>query len=138
MRIGVSTCKAVADSIDNRGIRHLDFSDNPITDYAMHRVRDIVAKLEVQSLNMASTMMSGEGFELLMEELVKHPYLKSLDIGRAAGSDFKNSLGVQGAVMVSAFLIKNDLIESLNLDDNAIGPDGGECIGIALSQNSGL
>ena len=40
--------------------------------------------------------------------------------------------------MVSAFLIKNNLIERIDLDDNGMGPDGGECIGIALSQNSGL
>ena len=83
MRIGISTCKAISDNIEGRGVCHVNLSDNPISDYAMHNVRDIVSKLELQSLNMASTMMSGEGFELLMEELVKHPYLKILDIGSA-------------------------------------------------------
>lgn len=54
------------------------------------------------------------------------------------GSMRKNSLGVQGAVCVSALLIKNKVLESLCINDNDLGPDGGECIGIALSQNDTL
>ena len=50
----------------------------------------------------------------------------------------KNSLGIQGAVCISALLIKNQNIESLSINDNDLGPDGGECIGIALSQNDTL
>jgi len=30
-------------------------------------------------------------------------------------------------------LIRNKVIESLSINDNDLGPDGGECIGIALS-----
>jgi Ran GTPase-activating protein (RanGAP) involved in mRNA processing and transport len=35
-------------------------------------------------------------------------------------------------------LIRNKIIESLSINDNDLGPDGGECIGIALSQNETL
>jgi len=35
-------------------------------------------------------------------------------------------------------LIRNKYIESLSINDNDLGPDGGECIGIALSQNESL
>lgn len=45
----------------------------------------------------------------------------------------KNSLGIQGAVCVAAMLIRNRAIESLSINDNDLGADGGECVGIALS-----
>ena len=45
----------------------------------------------------------------------------------------KNSLGIQGAVCVAAMLIRNRTLESLSINDNDLGPDGGECVGIALS-----
>lgn len=35
-------------------------------------------------------------------------------------------------------LIKNKTLESLSINDNDLGPDGGECVGIALSQNETL
>jgi hypothetical protein len=35
-------------------------------------------------------------------------------------------------------MIKNKVIESLSISDNDLGTDGGECIGIALSQNDTL
>ena len=59
-------------------------------------------------------------------------------MGIIEGSMRKNSLGIQGAVCISALLIKNKVIESLSINDNDLGPDGGECIGIALSQNDSL
>lgn len=35
-------------------------------------------------------------------------------------------------------LIRNKTLESLSINDNDFGADGGECIGIALSQNDTL
>ena len=35
-------------------------------------------------------------------------------------------------------MIRNKTIESLSINDNDFGPDGGECIGVALSQNDTL
>ena len=78
-------------------------------------------------------MISGEGLELFLDDLIANTQLKHLDIGVVEGSMRKNSLGIQGAVCISAMLIRNKVLESLSINDNDLGPDGGECIGIALS-----
>ena len=54
------------------------------------------------------------------------------------GSIRKNSLGIQGAMNISAILIKNKTLEYLSVNDNDLGADAGECLGIALSLNSTL
>ena len=77
-------------------------------------------------------MISGEGLELLLNDLIYNKCLKSLDLGVFEGSMRKNSLGIQGAVCISTLLIKNTTIESLAINDTDLGADGGECIGIAL------
>ena len=59
-------------------------------------------------------------------------------MGGIEGSTKKNTLGVQGAVCISAMLIKNKVIESLSVNSNDLGPEGGECIGIALQDNDTL
>lgn len=78
-------------------------------------------------------MISGEGLELILDDLISNPKLKTLDLGVIEGSMRKNSLGIQGSVCVSAILIRNKTVESISINDNDLGPDGGECIGIALS-----
>lgn len=104
----------------------------------MHAIKNIMKKANLKSLNLASNMISGEGLELLIDDLIENKYLKHLDLGVIEGSMRKNSLGIQGSVCVSALLIKNKILESLSINDNDLGPDGGECIGIALSQNDTL
>lgn len=104
----------------------------------MHAIKNIIKNSELKSLNLASNMISGEGLELFLDDLIQDRYLRSLDLGVVEGSMRKNSLGIQGAVCISALLIKNQTIESLSINDNDLGPDGGECIGIALSQNDTL
>lgn len=104
----------------------------------MHAVKSILKNSDLKSLNLASNMISGEGFELLLDDLIEDKRLQHLDLGIVEGSMRKNSLGIQGAVCVSALLIKNKVMESLSINDNDLGPDGGECIGIALSQNDTL
>ena len=83
-------------------------------------------------------MISGEGLELFLDDLIENKDLQHLDLGVVEASMRKNSLGIQGAVCISALLIKNKVLESLSINDNDLGPDGGECIGIALSQNDTL
>jgi len=83
-------------------------------------------------------MISGEGLELILDDLISNTHVKTLDIGVVEGSMRKNSLGIQGAVCVSAILIRNKIVENISINDNDLGPDGGECIGIALSQNTTL
>jgi NLR family CARD domain-containing protein 3 len=99
---------------------------------------NILKNASLKSLNLASNMISGEGFELLLDDLISNKNLNHLDMGIIEGSMRKNSLGIQGAVCISALLIKNKVMESLSINDNDLGPDGGECIGIALSQNDSL
>jgi hypothetical protein len=45
----------------------------------------------------------------------------------------KNSLGIQGAVCLAALLVRNKTLESLAINDNDFGSDGGEAIGVALA-----
>ena len=78
-------------------------------------------------------MISGEGLEHILDALIEHKTLKHLDLGVVGTCHRKNSLGMQGAVCLSALVIKNRVLESLCIDDNDLGPIGGECIGHALS-----
>jgi hypothetical protein len=78
-------------------------------------------------------MISGEGLELFLDDLIANTSIKSLDLGVIESSMRKNSLGIQGAVCIAALLIRNKTMQSLSISDNDFGPDGGECIGVALS-----
>jgi hypothetical protein len=78
-------------------------------------------------------MISGEGLELFLDDLIANTSIKSLDLGVIESSMRKNSLGLQGAVCIAALLIRNKTMQSLSISDNDFGPDGGECIGVALS-----
>jgi hypothetical protein len=88
--------------------------------------------LLVKSINLASNMISGEGLELFLDDLIVNTTLQHLDVGVAEGSMRKKSLGIQ-AVCVAAMHIRNKTLESLSINDNDLGADGGECVGIALS-----
>ena len=87
---------------------------------------------------MASNMISGEGLEIVLPELISNTSLLHLDLGVVESSVRKNSLGMHGAVCISSMLMRNQTLEYLCLDDNDFGPDGGECIGVALGQNETL
>jgi len=97
----------------------------------MHAVKNLLNGLS--HLNLASNMISGDGLELILEDLIKNTTLKSLDLGVMEGSIRNNSLGIQGAICISALLIRNKTLEMLSLNDNDLGSDGGECLGIALA-----
>jgi Ran GTPase-activating protein (RanGAP) involved in mRNA processing and transport len=100
----------------------------------MQAIKNIIKNSQhLHMLNLASNMISGEGLELFLDDLIDNHDLRQLDLGVVEGSMRKNSLGIQGAVCIAALLIKNKVIESLSINDNDLGPDGGECIGIALS-----
>ena len=133
---------ALSNNFDRRTgkkVERLNLSDNSISDFCMHSVKGILKSCDkLKSFNLASNMISGEGLELFLDDVISNTELKHLDLGVVEGSMRKNSLGIQGAVCVSALLIKNKIIESLSINDNDLGPDGGECIGIALSQNDTL
>ena len=139
MRLGINSIIALSNSIQNRPqIDKLQLADNAITDYGMHAIKNIINSSRLTSLNLASNMISGEGLELFLDDLINNTSLKQLDLGVVESSMRKNSLGIQGAVCIAALLIRNQTIQSLAINDNDFGTDGGECIGVALSQNENL
>ena len=52
-------------------------------------------------------MISGEGLELILDDLISNTSIKALDLGVIESSMRKNSLGIQGAVCIAALLIRN-------------------------------
>ncbi|CAI2387605.1 unnamed protein product [Moneuplotes crassus] len=135
LRLGVNSIIALSTALQGSNIEKLSLADNSISDFGMHAIKTIINNTRISYLNIASNMISGDGLECILEDLIKNVYLKHLDIGVVEGSIRKNSLGIQGAICVSALLIRNKTLEALCLDDNDLGADGGECLGIALAQN---
>lgn len=126
LRLGVNSIIALSTSLQERNIDKLNLADNSISDFGMHAIKTIINNMKISYLNIASNMISGDGLECILEDLIKNPYLKHLDLGVVEGSIRKNSLGIQGAICVSALLIRNKILETLCLDDNDLGVDGGE------------
>jgi hypothetical protein len=48
----------------------LNFADNAISDYGMHAIKNIINSSGVKSINLASNMISGEGLELFLDDLI--------------------------------------------------------------------
>jgi len=138
LRLGVNSIIALSTALQSKQIEKLNLADNSISDFGMHAIKTIINTTKIEYLNIASNMISGDGLESILEDLIKNLYLKFLDIGVVEGSIRKNSLGIQGAICISALLIRNKTLEGLCLDDNDLGADGGECLGIALAQNEKL
>ena len=138
MRLGINAVIALSNCISLKKIDKLNLADNTISDYGMHAIKNILKARDLRMLNLASNMISGEGLELILDDLVENQTLRHLDLGVTEGSTRKNSLGIQGAVCISALLIKNKVLEILSINDNDLGPDGGECIGLALTENENL
>lgn len=138
MRIGINAVIALSNNIGTRLIHTLDLSDNGISDYGMHAIKNIIHAGQVNSLCLASNMISGEGLEILCDSLCFSQSIKKIDFGVTKGSMRKNSLGKRGALTLATIIIKNTNLEALVLDDNDLGSEGGECLGIALTQNKTL
>jgi len=96
MRLGINSVIALSNNIDSNGkkIEKLNLADNSISDYGMHAIKKILKETELKSLNLASNMISGEGLELFLDDLISDRYLKNLDLGVVEGSMRKNSLGI--------------------------------------------
>jgi len=72
----------------------LKLADNAITDYGMHAIKNILNSTKLTSLNLASNMISGEGLELFLDDLISNQTLTVLDLGVVEQSMRKNSLGI--------------------------------------------
>ena len=141
LRLGINAMIALSNSIKTRkAVEKLNLADNSITDYGMNSIKNILQNCgtKLTSLNLASNMISGQGIELFLDDLMQNRSLKHLDLGVLESSMRKNSLGIQGAVCLAALLVRNKTLESLSLNDNDFGSDGGEAIGVALAQNHTL
>ena len=139
-RLGINAMIALSNSISptpprKPPVERLNLADNHITDYGMHSVKNIlqVCGSKLTHLNLASNMISGQGMESFIDDLITNTSLKHLDLGVLESSMRKNSLGIQGAVCLAALLVRNKTLESLSVNDNDFGSDGGEAIGIALA-----
>ena len=90
----------------------------------MHAVKNLINSSKIESLNVASNMISEVGLSLVLEDLIKNSFLKTLDIGIMEGSIRKNSIGIDGARCIAAILLQNKTLECLKLEDNDIGING--------------
>ena len=94
LRLGINSIIALSNSIQTRNIEKLQLADNAITDYGMHAIKNIINSTRLTSLNLASNMLSGEGLELFLDDLINNKTLKSIDLGVVESSMRKNSLGI--------------------------------------------
>jgi hypothetical protein len=46
----------------------------------MHAIKNIISHTAISSLNLSSNMISDSGLEMIVDELIKNTYLKSLDV----------------------------------------------------------
>ena len=94
LRLGINSIIALSNSIQHRNVEKLQLADNAITDYGMHAIKKIINSSRLTSLNLASNMISGEGLELFLDDLISNNTLKHLDLGVVESSMRKNSLGI--------------------------------------------
>jgi len=92
LRLGVNAIIALCNHADRKKFDKINIADNQITDYGMHAVKNLLPN--ITSLNLASNMISGDGLELILEDLIMNTSIKSLDLGVIDGSIRKNSLGI--------------------------------------------
>lgn len=92
LRLGVNAILALSNFTGPKKFEKLNLAGNQISDYGMHAVKNLLNGLS--HLNLASNMISGDGLELILEDLIKNTTLKSLDLGVMEGSIWKNSLGI--------------------------------------------
>lgn len=77
LRLGINSIIALSNSIQNRPhVDKLHLADNAITDYGMHAIKNIINSSRLTSLNLASNMISGEGLELFLDDLINNTSLK--------------------------------------------------------------
>lgn len=94
MRLGINSIIAISGAGGLKKIDKLNLADNTVSDYGMHAVKNILKSNDLKMLNLASNMISGEGLELILDELIDNQKLRSLDLGVTEGSMRKNSLGI--------------------------------------------
>ena len=59
----------------------MNLADNQITDFGMHAVNNILLNLPLESINLASNMISSKGLEVIINTLCTSKTLKHLNLG---------------------------------------------------------
>ena len=83
LRLGINSIIAISNSIEQRNVDKLLLSDNIITDYGMHAIHKILQPRTTKGaglvqLSLASCMISGEGIEYFLDELIGHKIVMNL------------------------------------------------------------
>ena len=52
-------------------VERLNLADNSVSDYGMHAIKTILKNNNLNSLNLSSNMISGEGIEFILDDLIK-------------------------------------------------------------------
>lgn len=107
LRLGINTILALSNSQQLRSIEKLQLADNTITDNGMNAIKNIINATKLTFLGLSSNMISGEGLEVLLDDLIANTTLKHIDFGVLDTSMRKNSLGLQGAICIAALLVRN-------------------------------
>jgi len=47
----------------------------------MHAIKNLIATTRIDSLNLASNMISEVGLSLILEEFIKNTFIRKLDLG---------------------------------------------------------
>ena len=77
MLVAFTLAIALSNGVENnKNIEKLNLADNSISDYCMHAVKTIMKNTILKTLNLASNMISGEGLELLLDDLIENKELK--------------------------------------------------------------
>ena len=52
-------------------VEKLNLADNSVSDFGMHAIKTILKNNNIQWMNLASNMISGEGIEFILDDLIK-------------------------------------------------------------------
>ena len=98
----------------------------------MHAVSNLLQNALITHLNLSSNMISAKGLEVIVDSLSHNKTLLSLDLGVTKHSMHKNSIQQVGVKTLVYVRMNNKMLRKLKLQDNDIGPVGGQILGVSL------
>ncbi len=135
MRVGKNFLMAFVGNLEGGRITKLDLSNNLVSDACMHNIKNIVSVKKVVHLNLASNMISTEGLKIIQNEIMGSDSLKVLNLGITEGSFRRNNFCGDGGLILARILLSNEVLTTLELQDNELDEEAGDKIGSALIQN---
>lgn len=117
---------------------YIDLSLNRLKDPGACTVAEYLERdPETVCLDLRSNGISPEGAIKLFSALSRNTHLSVLDMSAIDGIE-RNRIGTQGCKVLATLLIKNQVLESLNLSMCCVSADGCSSLGPALCVNSSL